>query len=513
MTFDDIIIGAGSCGAVLAARLSEDPARQVLLIEAGPDYRTIDETPDDLLHSAVSLVDHDWGFTAQTTEGRSIGYPRGKVVGGSSAVNGTIALRGDPADFDEWAGRGLPEWAWQEVLPFYLSVEDDPDGAAIDPQLHRAGGPVPIHRVPAADWQPFHSAFHDACRDYGFAECVDLNAVAASGVGVFPRNKRDGARMSTALTHLADARSRTNLTLRAATHVDRVVIDRGRAVAVDVIHDGQRERVEGRRITLAAGAIASPAILLRSGVGPPAALRELTVHCHADLPVGAVLLDHPSAGLPGLPVRGIDQEHDLAIVTEIGVRYRSAASVDDNDMQLCLATMFDPEQMRGFMPDPVAMFMVGAVLMRPHSTGRLLLDSTDPFAAPRIDLNYLDDRRDIARFIEAWRLGRDLCRREPLASMVQCLLVDDATLADDRALASLIREQITTTFHPAGTAPLGRADDERAVVDAQGRVFGIDGLRVVDASIMPTSVRSNTNLTVIMMAERIASWMAADPIA
>jgi len=156
--------------------------------------------------------------------------------------------------------------------------------------------------------------------------------------------------------------------------------------------------------------------------------------------------------------------------------------------------------------------MVGAVLMRPRSRGRLSIESTDPFVAPRIELNYLDDPLDGARFIEAWRLGRDLCRTEPLAALVKCLLVDDATLADDAALGSLIRDQITTTFHPAGTAPMGRSDDERAVVDAHGRVFGIDGLRVVDASIMPTSVRSNTNLTVIMMAERIASWMTTDPI-
>jgi choline dehydrogenase len=335
-----------------------------------------------------------------------------------------------------------------------------------------------------------------------------LNAIGASGVGVFPRNKRDGARMSTALTHLGTARGRANLAIRAQAHVDRVVVDGGRAVAVEAIHNGQRERIEGRRITLAAGAIASPAILLRSGIGPHALLADLSVHCHADLPVGSVLLDHPSAGLPGLPVSGI--AHDLSIVTEIGVRYRASGSSDDNDMQLCLATMFDPEQMRGFMPDPVSMFMVGAVLMRPRSTGRLSIETTDPFTQPRIELNYLDDPFDTARLVEAWRLGRDLCRTQPLAALVECLLVDDATLDDDHALGALIRDQITTTFHPAGTAPMGRDDDVRAVVDAHGRVLGIDGLRVVDASIMPTSVRSNTNLTVIMMAERIASWMTTE---
>jgi choline dehydrogenase len=504
--FDEVIVGAGSSGAVLAARLSEDRSRQVLLIESGPDYRSVDVTPDDLLYGQVSLVDHDWGYSAEAVDGRMISYPRGKVVGGSSAVNGTIALRGDPADFAEWVARGLPEWGWDEVLPFYRLVEDDPAGASIDPDGHGAGGALPIDRVPPSRWQPFQAAFRDACCAHGFAACTDLNRAGASGVGVFPRNKRDGVRMSTALTYLAEARDRSNLTILSNAHVDYVHIEDGRAASVEVIRDGQRRRVAGGRITLAAGAIASPAILLRSGIGPQARLDDMLIACHADLPVGAVLLDHPSVGLPGLPVPGI--AHDLPIVTEIGVRYRSSSSTEDNDMQLCLATMFDPEQMRGFMPDPVAMFMVGAVLMRPHSTGSLSLASTDALEAPRIELNYLADPRDTARLIEAWRIGRDLCRTEPLASMVQCLLVDDATLDDDHALESVIREQVTTTFHPAGTAPMGRHDDNRAVVDGHGRVHGIDGLRVIDASIMPTSVRSNTNLTVIMMAERLASWMA-----
>src|SRR5207249_10851959 len=180
------------------------------------------------------LVDHDWGLTAEAMAGRTIPYPRGKVVGGSSAVNGTIALRGDPADFDEWVARGLPEWSWDAVLPFYRLVEDDPRGAAIDPNLHRAGGLLPIERLPASSWQPFHAAFHAACVTHGFVSCADLNGIGASGVGVFPRNKRDGARMSTALTYLAGACGRANLTLRADTMVDRVVIEKGRVVAVEV---------------------------------------------------------------------------------------------------------------------------------------------------------------------------------------------------------------------------------------------------------------------------------------
>jgi choline dehydrogenase len=507
MAYDDIIVGAGTCGAILAARLSEDPGRQVLLLEAGPDYQSLEVTPADLLYGQVSLVDHDWGFSADAGSGRSIPYPRGKVTGGSSAVNGTIALRGDPADFDEWAQRGLPEWAWEQVLPFYRLPESDPDGAAIHPDDHGVAGPFPIHRQARATWQPFQAAFYDACLAHGFDECDDFNSPPGAGVGVFPRNKRDGVRMSTALTYLAMVRARPNLEIRPDTLIDKVVVERGRAVGVETVVNGRRERIGGGQIILSAGAVGSPPILLRSGIGPAADLAALGIPVVGDLAVGSVLLDHPSAGLPGLPAEGV--RHDNDVVTEIGVRYRSADSPEDNDMQLCLATMFDPEQMRGFMPDPVAMFMVGAVLMRPRSHGHLALTSPDPTAPPDLHLNYLDDPLDLARMIEAWRIGRDLCQREEMKAVVGPLLIDDATLDDDARIGAVLRDQVTTTYHPAGTAPMGLPDDRRAVVDAQGRVHGIDGLRVVDASIMPTSVRSNTNLTCVMLAERIAAWIMA----
>jgi choline dehydrogenase len=505
MAYDDIIVGAGTCGAILAARLSEDPSRRVLLIEAGPDYLSLEATPADLLYGQVSLVDHDWGFGADAGAGRTIPYPRGKVTGGSSAVNGTIALRGDPADFDEWAERGLPEWSWEQVLPFYRKPENDPDGAALHEEAHGVGGPFPIHRQSRATWQPFQAAFYDACVAHGFDECDDFNFAPGAGVGVFPRNKRDGVRMSTALTYLAAARQRPNLEILPGALTDKVVIDHGRAVGVEVIIDGQRRRLDGGQITLSAGAVGSPPILLRSGLGPAGDLAALGIEVVGDLAVGATLLDHPSAGLPGLPAEGVS--HDNDVVTEIGVRYRTAHSGEDNDMQLCLATMFDPEQMRGFMADPVAMFMVGAVLMRPRSRGRLSITSADPTASPDLKLNYLDDPSDLARMIEAWRLGRDLCQREEMKAVVGPLLIDDATMDDDAALGAVLRSQITTCYHPAGTAPMGAAGDERAVVDGRGRVHGVDGLRVVDASIMPTSVRSNTNLTCVMLAERMAAWM------
>ena len=226
--YDDVIVGAGSAGSVLAARLSEDPDRRVLLVEAGPDYPTIEETPADLVSGWMSLVDHDWGWTAKTVAGRVAAFPRGKVVGGSSAVNGTIALRGDPADFEEWAERGLPEWSWERVLPYFVNLEDDPIGAGLDPTIHGVGGPVPIERVQPARWQPFHAAFHAACLVAGHTHCGDLNAPGAAGAGVLPRNRRDRVRMSSAVTHLAGGAPRPNLEIRAWVLVDRVVIDAGR---------------------------------------------------------------------------------------------------------------------------------------------------------------------------------------------------------------------------------------------------------------------------------------------
>jgi choline dehydrogenase len=235
-------------------------------------------------------------------------------------------------------------------------------------------------------------------------------------------------------------------------------------------------------------------------------LRALGIPVIAERPgVGDVLLDHPAIGLPGLAADGVT--HDNDVVVEIGVRFTAAGSPESNDMQLVLATLFDPELTRAFLPEPMAMYSVGPALYRPRSTGRLTLATPDPTHQPVLELNYLADPFDLARMVEALRLARDLCRSPDLAELTGPLLVDDATLDDDHAIAEHLRSEVTTTYHPAGTAPMGLVDDDRSVVDSHGRVHGIEGLRVVDASIMPTSVRCNTNITCIMLAERIASWM------
>ena len=303
MEYDDIIVGGGSAGAVLAARLSEEPGRRVLLLEAGPDYPTVESTPDDLQDGwRMSLRAHDWGLTAEAVPGRVIPYPRGRVIGGSSAVNATIALRGVPADYDQWAALGNDEWSWAKVLPTFRRLEDDPEGAS---ELHGRGGPVEICRWRLDELIPVQRAFFEVCRRLGFPEITDHNHPLAAGVGSFPQNRRGRLRLSTAIAYLLPARHRPNLTIQPHCLVNRVLVARRPGGRCGARWQGQPVRLRGRRITLAAGAIGSPAILLRSGIGPIAALAGLGIEPVADLPgVGAGLADHPVARLLLVPKPG-----------------------------------------------------------------------------------------------------------------------------------------------------------------------------------------------------------------
>ncbi len=509
MEYDDIIVGGGSAGAVLAARLSEQPRRRVLLLEAGPDYPTVESTPDDLQDGwRMSLRAHDWGLTAEAVPGRVIPYPRGRVIGGSSAVNATIALRGVPADYDQWATLGNGEWSWARVLPTFRRLEDDPEGAS---ELHGRGGPVEICRWRLDELIPVQRAFFEVCRRLGFPEITDHNHPLAAGVGSFPQNRRGRLRLSTAIAYLLPARHRPNLTIQPHSLVDRVLVSGDRAVGVELAGQGQNVRLRGRRITLAAGAIGSPAILLRSGIGPIAALAGLGIEPVADLAgVGAGLTDHPVARLLLVPQPGsCDPQTPLA---QVVVRYTAPDSGEFNDMQQVMFSHVDVagiggQQAVAAVGTPLAIGLPVA-LERPHTRGRLELASTDPRVQPLIHLDFATDPEDLRRLIDGIRLAWQIAHQPEIARHIRhvALLTEEAIGSDD-ALAAYVRATVSTQFHPCGTAPMGPPGDPMAVVDQYCRLRGIPNLRVADASVMPTIPRANTNLTCIMIGEHVSDWM------
>ena len=509
MDYDDVIVGGGSAGAVLAARLSQDPARRVLLLEAGPDYPTLESTPADLQDGwHMSLRAHDWGLTAEAAAGRVIPYPRGRVIGGSSAVNATIALRGAPADYDEWAALGNDEWSWAKVLPHFRRLEDDPEG---DGELHGRGGPIAIRRWRPDELIPVQRAFFDVCGRLGFSEVWDHNHPEATGVGPFPQNRRDRLRLSTAIAYLLPARHRPNLTIRPHCLVNRVLFAGDRAAGVETGPEGSPEQVYGRRITLAAGAIGSPAILLRSGIGPAAALARLGIESVADVPgVGAGLADHPVTRLLLVPKPGsCDPGTPLA---QMVVRYTAAGSAEFNDMQQVLFSHVDVAGIGG----PQAVAALGAplaiglpvALERPHARGRLLLASTATGVQPLIQLNFAADPEDLRRLMAGVRLAWQIAHQPEIARhMHHVALLSEETISSDDALAGYVRATVSTQFHPCGTARMGPPDDPMAVVDQYCRLRPIQNLRVVDASVMPTIPRANINLTCIMIGEHVSDWM------
>jgi choline dehydrogenase-like flavoprotein len=508
MEYDDIIIGAGSSGAVLAARLSEDPSRKILLLEAGPDYASVAETPRDLLGPDVSLRDHDWRLRAAAIAGGPRNpFPRGKVVGGSSSVNGAVALRGVPADYDEWAGLGNFEWAWRNVLPYFKRLEDDDLG---DNDLHGSGGPIPIRRYEVERFCATQLSAHRAFRQLGFAEVIDHNDPASTGVGPIPLNLRDNVRISTAIGYLLPSRNRPNLTIRGNCVVQRVTIENDRATGVEVSTNGSPEKVAARRVTLSAGAIHSPGVLIRSGIGPRADVRSLGLDLVVDLPgVGARLIDHPAVGIYALPQAGAQGPNDPNHQTI--VRYTAAGSEEFNDMQLFL---FGRVPLKGTplreLIGADQTYLAVASLVRPRALGRLIVASGDPAVPPTIELNLWGDQEDRRRLVAGFRLCWEALHTSPLADRVQSIPSwTDAVFRSDEALRVAIARSVGTSYHPLGTARMGPDGDEGAVVDQYCRVRGVENLRVVDASVMPSAPRANTNIPCIMMAERVADWMRA----
>ncbi|WP_250468107.1 GMC family oxidoreductase N-terminal domain-containing protein [Caballeronia sp. GAFFF2] len=556
--FDYVIVGGGSAGCVLAHRLSALPSLRVALIEAGADTPP-GAVPEAILDSypmpvfcGDTYIWPDLKAKATTSAAPRV-YEQGRVMGGGSSINVQSANRGLPRDYDDWAATGADGWAWRDVLPYFRKLERDLDFPG--GELHGAHGPVPIRRIMPKDWPAFCHAFAKGLRAQGVAELQDQNG--EFGNGFFPGtfSNQDDKRVSTAIAYLDEAtRKRPNLTVYSKLRVEQILM--GGAAARGVIavaENGERVCFDAAEVVLSAGALQSPALLMRAGIGDARELAALGIACAVDLPgVGRNLQDHPSLTFCHFLEPRFRMPLTRRRASMMAARLSSGvAGCDESDLYLSSATRAAWHE----LGNRLGLFFLWC--NRPYSRGRVQLVSADAAAAPRVDLNLLDDERDLqrlaagvrmlARIVDASGLGRDGRNFFPAAFSPRVkalsrvgegnvlltsalgMLLDTpapmrrflierfftrglkmgALLADDRALAEFISANVFGVWHASGTCRMGGANDRDAVTDTEGRVHGTRGLRVVDASLMPKLPSANTNIPTIMIAEKIADAMVA----
>ena len=509
MKYDQIVVGGGTAGCIVASRLSEDTERSVLLLEAGPEYPDFEQLPDSLkygwgmlnLEARKAGGPFNWSYSGRATSQRPepMPVPRGKAMGGTSSINGQTFIRGAPEDFDTWASLGNDDWSYINCLPFFRKLESDEDYFG---DFHGTEGPVPVRRHHRETWPPSQEAFYQACIAAGYPDFPDIHEPDSTGIGLRAENNVDGVRMSMALTYLDPSRHRLNLTVKAGVQALKIVFSGHRATGLEVESGGERFTVEGDEIILCAGAVASPQLLLLSGIGPAGHLADFGIPVVADRPgVGQNMRDHPNVTVKFLVKTGT--YNDPNGMRALRLRFTATGSNTPNDMILSPASM-NTVIKEGDDPSHT----VNCGLYLAVGKGELRLTSADPQAQPSMDYHYLEDPWDRERLREAVRKCLDLLQDTAYSGTIEERTApQDTDLVSDQTLDDWLLRNVSSSFHISGTCKMGPDSDQEAVVDQRLKVRGVEGLRVVDASVMPNVVRANTNVTTMMIAERAAEFI------
>lgn len=519
-----VIIGAGSAGSLLAERLSQDPSREVLVLEAGQHAPAASEIP--ALWTSMFNSEVDWGFHTEPQPSacmRRIYSPRGKMVGGSGAINAMICMRGLPSDYEGWREAGCAGWGWQDVKPYFLRIERN---SRDESEHHSSHGPIDVTDVGPLD--PIEQAWMDAAQACGVPHNEDFNGARQEGVGCYQLNIRNGERVSTASALLVPALARRNLRLETGARVLRLLMRGHRVCGVEYLCRGRLERVEATgEVVVCAGAVGTPHIMLLSGIGPAQDLQKLGVEVRLDLPgVGRNLLDHPHLSTTWSTHRALGLAHldepararNMALWTasrsgpyasngsRIGACVRSAPSVVDPDLQLYCTISANRSHGRFLAMEPG--ITLSATLQRPKSVGRIALRSGDPLQDPLIDPAYFSDpdQEDVAALVRALRWQRMIAAREPLRAWLKHESPISAHCQSDSEIAGYVRAHCMTIFHLSGSCRMG-VDGDAVVDPATMRVHGVDGLCVVDASVFPKMVSGNIHTPVMMVAEKAADLL------